>query len=602
MDLWFSTGIAGITKPAVTGVEWTQVAKFPEQAKKQIKQDIVKQRVISAMSRSKTLNTHLFNVASAGNPDEDNMVLAAQKVFDWTDPNVISQMFQWKMSNQAFKDMQNMAYNAYLWSWASDLQKAYPWYSKSVIDDIITSKKAIIDWEEWPWVLQNTVSGLLWQVPQLWFNLLRTVVHSVNQNTPTYLSTNLIDALHWTWVAMPNADEKTDKELAWLKELANKAQAEIVWFVWWDPTSKSSAIWEAVAEILPFVLTKKLWWTQMAVEWTSALTDAAASTKLPMLTKLIKNKFVQRLIHTSIESVPSTIATTSLTEWHLPTKEEYAMWAWANLILWSTALKKQWKLEKLIAERPSSANIREWVTFDYLKDIPSKLNKRWNWQWNPMKLSERSERAVDVIKKEIKGFSVKNIWKLYGQIDTTIWKLWDSLWWALKNIKTQWFTKMRKDTSTLMEEAADSAIDYDKPMYNKMIKAIEDFKNHTNWEEAWNAAKKFDMSMPKSIKNALGKWGKEEVLYGYWRQARNAINDYLEAISENTDANVKSTFRKMTDLYHWKEQLLENAPDIYAMTPWMKQKLKWLWGTLLKLWVIWAALKQGGVSKTWVAE
>lgn len=256
------------------------------------------------------------------------------------------------------------------------------------------------------------------------------------------------------------------------------------------------------------------------------------------------------------------------------------------------AINKWWagKILNLIKEWESKSN-KIAALWRWGIDSQSALSKRWSWTKNVVKPSQKTLDAVATVKKEIVWAS-SDPQKLYTQLSDKIWDLSEWLWEQLKTVKIRSQTGKLKVLKDSLDNLIAETADYSKPTADAIKKAKASIMKAKTAKEARDAAKQLDMLIPNSIKEWAAKWGKDALIYGKWRWARSAFNDFIdEAADWVSDESVKDIFKKISNLYRAKWWIEDNIVQITKPIKWAKQKiwkfikntaLLWGWAYLWK--------------------
>lgn len=300
-----------------------------------------------------------------------------------------------------------------------------------------------------------------------------------------------------------------------------------------------------------------------------------------------------------------TSKTARTTEWILDTAE--AVTAIPGLIKWGLkiagkkALKdaiSKWEVTEKVLKKWGAGKIldmiKEWeaarnkvsALWRWGITDQSKLSKRWKWSKDVVKPSKKTLEWVATVVEEIPKSNKMWAQELYTQIWNKISEISEWLKTQLWQIKTWTQTAKLKALKGALTNLYDEVADYSKPTANAIKKAKAEILKSKNAKDAWDAAKKLDNLIPESIK----KWasqGKDALVYGKRRGAREAFNDYIDDVAEWVqDVNVKSTFKKISNLYRAKWWIEENIVQLTKPVVWMASKLKSLWGKAL-IWAWW---------------
>jgi hypothetical protein len=266
------------------------------------------------------------------------------------------------------------------------------------------------------------------------------------------------------------------------------------------------------------------------------------------------------------------------------------------------AINKWWagKILNLIKEWENKSNkiaaLGRWGI-----DSQSAISKRWSWSKNVVKPSQKTLDAVATVKKEIVWAS-SDPQKLYTQLSNKIWDLSEWLAEQLKTVKIKSQTGKLKALKESLDNLIEETADYSKPTANAIKKAKESILKAKTAKEARDAAKQLDNLIPNSIKEWAAKWGKDALVYGKWRWARSAFNDFIDEAAEwVSEPSVKDMFKKISNLYRAKWWIEDNIVQITKPVIGIKQKLWTLAkNTALVWWAGYAAKNIFWVGEWWV--
>lgn len=309
MDLWFNTGIAWINKPAVSWVQGTQLSKFPDSVKQQIKQQV----------NSRTVKTPTLGVLNPINKKDKYMANAIFNIADQiADPNS-SKIDTWVIDNLMKSEIvpdglepddinkaASFIHDTLSGSWRNELLNAYGNYWKEMLNDsfdYVTTLNNIVPQESLGSYLkeeaQQTFAPVVWLVSWL---------GNVMEKTTG-------KAMDWAWQKM------FWEQYSPVSGVTEKTSGKILW-----PAKEwiRYKIWETIWETLPWLAATSWLWTISGTLWT-------------------------RIAKWAAQGALSTQATSLVTEWKPATLWETLVWAWlGSLTAWVFWTQKTKSLEKLV--------------------------------------------------------------------------------------------------------------------------------------------------------------------------------------------------------------------------------------------------------------
>lgn len=331
--------------------------------------------------------------------------------------------------------------------------------------------------------------------------------------------------------------------------------SESAWWsqVWWDPESKTAKrveFWLDALELATWVAALKSWAKFAAKQW------------------------LKKAVTESIET-----------------------W-WKKAIKVGKLDKSGKKTLELIAESDKWKSLKSALSRWWLEEWWSKVKRFWLWSWKLVKPSQKSIDAAATISTEIPKAS-KKPWKLFTQVSDKIWELSTNLWGKLKQVKIWTRTSDKKTLIDSLKTLATETKDFSPTIYKEVNRAISWIKKAKNLDEVRQSAKTLDAMIPESVKKWI--WDKSAILNKLWRWSRDTLNDFMDVVatSSNSDAAVKQSFKKMTNLYHALWQLEENIPTLLKANKWFIPKTAWFLKEALK-YSVWTAVWAAVINKaTW---
>lgn len=568
MQLWFNLWIPWITKEAVTDVKWTQVKNFAPAQKKQIVEEI-----------KNTKMEKLGRLSPRTNLDNSIVSFSIDKISWFKDRDTMVNEYSTKMPIETLDITEKLINDISGGYSVKEIKKSYPELNPEVIEDVYDVYHSKYNDSN---AMESFAWGVVWKIPKVLWNVLKAAIDNP-MTSPTWFIDKVTEAL-WKesiWGKVKNELTKVTEEFA----------SDVNRWIWGNEEDLSFKLWEFAVEVAPFFINPNIG-AEAAVKNLSTWKLA----QFPWIQKFLNNWIVKRFLQRSMESVVDTPASIMVSEWRMPTAWEMVVgWIMQNVI-WSRNIKKSKKLKWIMSERATKDNMIEWLEQWTLMNPTGKLQKLRGGAWNRLNPSQKTEKAMTLVKDEIKWRSTK-VPKLYKQMKDKVTEYSESLAEPLQKINIKWMTKMKKQVKDKLVEFASEIKDYSPTVYNQINKVLKDIDSSATMYDFRQAAKKLDDLMPNSIRTAAWKWGwKEWIIYGIWRDSRGAFNNAMDEYSwKLPEWTVKETFDKMTSMYHGMGQIKENVMDIYKQTKWVKQAA----GELSKTALQWMMLNQiFGVTKT----
>lgn len=271
---------------------------------------------------------------------------------------------------------------------------------------------------------------------------------------------------------------------------------------------------------------------------------------------------------------------------------------WAKLL----AKKKAWKILNVIQEWQTAAEKRLAVASGRLT--------QWVKPWlltpgrkSIVQATQKSKDAAIDIVKDIKNPST-NPTKLFWQLKSRVWEIWTQLEGKLKEVSIP--KGSVKTVSNTFNELASEVSDISTTVSKRINQLSQSVQKATNADDFRKSLQRLDDMIPSNIKKGKNLSGKDEIIYRAWRWAREAGNKFLDEIPF-TDANVKSQFKKMTNLYHamWNissrgAEAVNYTTKIPSQRWWTIKKTLWwlaLWWWLYALWKRWWSSSSNYISE-----
>lgn len=555
MQLWFNTGIAGITKEAVTDVKWTQVKNFEPSAKKQIVSEI----------KTKQMEK-LWRISPKTSVDDVIVWFSIDKISWLKDNQSIIDEYSNKMPIETLDTTNKLINDISWWYNINQIKKAYPDVNPEVVEDVYDVYHSKYNDSS---AIESFAWGVVWKIPKIIWNLIKVSIDNP-MISPTWFIDKIKEA---TWKKSIWWQVKTEVENV-TKEFAQDINRQI----WGNEEDMSYKMWEFLVEIAPFFIAPEIGAEKAVSEiWTSKL-----ASKFPWVAKFLNNQFIKNVLQKSLESTVTTPASVAISEWRTATPTEMGIWAITQNILWSKNLKKSKRLKNVLSETDTKANMLEWLREWTLKNLPSKAEEMFLWVWNRLNPSKRTQNTLNYIKDNIKNFSTRPT-KLYQQLNTKVQEVAKWLWEKLKQINVWWMTSMKKQLMDKIDIVVSEAKNYSDPTKKAMLWILDDIKSAKTMDDIRTSAKNMDRVIPKSIKEWAWKWWKDELIYLRWRDVRNTFNDLMEDYAYNLpDWDVKKALWDMSTLYHWIWQIEENIMWLYKKKWWIVQAAKNLWTVALQ--------------------
>lgn len=592
VQLWFNTNIAWVNKPTNVVAEAKKIAPAVQWAVQWINALNSAPKATQTIGRLKPKTS-----------DDDNIVLAANDMIQQTKPaDQIIQEYSTKMSPAIFDKTVNLVRDITNWSWLNELHTAYPDITKDVVTDVFTINDELNNPEDKPGIVKNFVSGVVSRIPKMFGNILKTVVEDP-MTDPLYMPNQLLKRA-WKDQIKLFGNEQTGKKTFWeaIQMLWAAAQREITDYIWGDSETIPYKAWEIATEIAPFFVVPWLWWEKLWAMGTQALTNTAIS-KFPALTKFITHPFIQKTLQKTITSLPSTEASTIMTEGRTANPEELAVWAVVQNLIPSKSINQTQKLTKNIWERVTDKNIRAWLPLGNTVPQRSWIKKWLFWSKDVVTPTQRSKDAVETIKNKIPKFSTEPT-KLYSQVDDAVKSHSDDMSLKLKDVSTSVMTPEKQDMITKLEWAFIDAQDDLTPSVAKNVKKLLDnVKVSQNADEIWEINKTINANYSDKIKAWVNLTSKEQQVYRVWKESQDAVKKYLMNVGDSAwYKTVAEDFKVLSDLLHAKWQLKVNMPTLLKAGKWVIEKWANLTKEAFKLYLLGKALWLWGETKSWAAS